>query len=125
MKKVIFLFTLNFLFLVSGFSQTVNGIPIKEINAEYIQIESSPGEIFNNNIRILIDFGQEKRGLSTKEEIIKDADGKKMTFNSMIDALNFMSANGYEFVQAYGVSISNKEIHHYYLMRKKKVQVNN
>ncbi|MEO6135166.1 MAG: hypothetical protein ABIP35_08440 [Ginsengibacter sp.] len=43
-----------------------------------------------------------------------------MKFNSMTDALNFMNANGYQFVQAYGVSISNKEIEHYYLMRKKK-----
>lgn len=120
MKKALSFLTILFFISASAFSQTVNNIPIKDINAEYIQIKGAPGEAFNNNIRILIDFGQATRALTSKEEIVRDVDGKKMKFNSMIDALNFMSANGYEFVQAYGVSISNKEIEHYYLMRKKK-----
>jgi hypothetical protein len=38
----------------------------------------------------------------------------------MIEALNFMNANGYEFLQAYGVSINNNETEHYYLLRRKK-----
>lgn len=120
MKKIVTFLAVTFFFSISAFCQTVNDIPIKDIDAEYIEIKGAPGEAFGRNIRVLIDFGQARRSLGSKEQIIRDVDGKKMKFNSMIDALNFMSANGYEFVQAYGVSISNKEIEHYYLMRKKK-----
>lgn len=107
--------------LISSFciSQTVNDVPLKDINAEYVQIKGVP-VLLKNKLRILIDFGQFSRSLSTKDQVIVDAEGRRMQFNSMIEALNFMSANGYEFVQAYGVSINNNEIEHYYLLRKKK-----
>ena len=120
MKKIFTFLIIIFSISISAFCQTVNNIPIKDIDAEYIEIQGAPGEAFGRNIRVLIDFGQTRKSPGSKDQLIRDVDGKKMKFNSMIDALNFMSANGYEFVQAYGVSISNKEIEHYYLMRKKK-----
>jgi len=36
----------------------------------------------------------------------------------MIDALNFMSKNEYEFVQAYALTVGNQNVYHY-LMKKK------
>lgn len=121
MRKIFTFLIIAFSISHSTFCQTVNDVPIRDIDAEYIEIKGAPGEAFGRNIRVLIDFGQARRRISLKDQIIRDVDGKKMNFNSMIDALNFMSSNGYEFVQAYGVSISNKEIEHYYLMRKKKL----
>lgn len=121
MKTHFLFFILTIFISLSSFCQTVNDIPIRDIDAEYIEIKGAPGEVFGRNIRVLIDFGQARRRISVKDQIIRDVDGKKMNFNSMIDALNFMSSNGYEFVQAYGVSISNKEIEHYYLLRKRKL----
>ena len=120
MKKTILLFLLIGFLEKQGISQTVNGIPIKDVGADYIQIKGSPGPLFSNKIQVLIDFGQANKALSTKEEVILDSTGKRLQFNSMIDALNFMDANNYEFVQAYGVSISNKDIEHYFIMKKKK-----
>ena len=119
MKKTLLILLISLLISSFGFSQTVNGVPLKDINAEYVQIMGAP-VLLKNKLRILIDFGQFSRSLSTKDQVIVDSEGKRMQFNSMIEALNFMSANGYEFVQAYGVSISNNEIEHYYLLRKKK-----
>jgi hypothetical protein len=110
---------ITFLLTYNGFSQTVNGVPIKDIDAEYVQIMGTP-VLLKNKLRILIDFGQYSKSLSTKEQVIIDSDGKRMQFNSMIEALNFMNANGYEFLQAYGVSINNNETEHYYLLRRKK-----
>ena len=39
----------------------------------------------------------------------------------MIDALNFMSKNGYDFVTAYAFAIGNQNVYHY-LMRKKNTE---
>jgi hypothetical protein len=38
----------------------------------------------------------------------------------MIDALNFMTKNGYEFVQAYALVLSNQNVYHYLLRKKRK-----
>ncbi len=55
---------------------------------------------------------------STKDTQIRDKDGKLTTFNSMIDALNFMSKTGYDFVSAYTITISNQNVYHYLLQKK-------
>ena len=119
MKKNLLILFITILISHTGFSQMVNGVPIKDINAEYIQIMGSP-VLLKKKLHILIDFGQFYNTISNKEQVILDSTGRSMQFNSMIEALNFMSANGYEFVQAYGVSINNNEIEHYYLLKKKK-----
>ena len=99
-----------------GFGQTVNGIPMNEIDVEYVQIVGT-GKIFSNKVTIEIDFGQENKVFNNKDTQIIDKNVKLVAFNSMIDALNFMSANGYEFVTAYAVTISNQNVYHY-LLRK-------
>ena len=40
---------------------------------------------------------------------------KQLIFNSMMDALNFMSKNGFEFVDAYAITSSNQNVYHYLL----------
>jgi len=50
---------------------------------------------------------------------IKDERGIAVKFNSMIDALNFMSANGYEFQFAY-TSKENDDDALYYILKRKK-----
>ena len=116
------LLTASAIFLLATFaqSQTVNDIPLKDINVEYVQIVGT-SRLLSNKVTVEIDFGQlDKLFSSDKDTRIKDANGKNMIFNSMIDALNFMTKNGYEFVQAYAVAVSNQNVYHY-LLRKKKV----
>ena len=116
------LLTVSAIFLLATFaqSQTVNDIPLKDINVEYVQIVGT-SRLLSNKVTVEIDFGQlDKLFSSDKDTRIKDANGKNMIFNSMIDALNFMTKNGYEFVQAYAVAVSNQNVYHY-LLRKKKV----
>ena len=69
----------------------------------------------------MIDFGQSTKlfGNNKKQFSILDKENKKVVFNSMIDALNFISKNGYEFVTAYTVTLGNQNVYHY-LMNKKK-----
>jgi len=120
MKKIILSFFALFL-SITAFSQTVNEIPIKEIDVEYVQIVGT-SKLLSTKLTIEIDFGQRTKFFSSgKETIVKDESGEKMIFNSMIDALNFMSKNGFEFVNAYAITIGNQNVYHYLLRNTKKL----
>lgn len=111
---IIVLFT-----MINAQSQTVNDVPLKNIDVEYVEIVGT-ARVLSTKLTVQIDFGQENKLFSSdKDTRIKDVDGRNMIFNSMIDALNFMTKNGYEFVQAYAVLVSNQNVYHY-LLRKKK-----
>jgi len=118
MKKIILSFFALFL-SITAFSQTVNEIPIKEIDVEYVQIVGT-SKLLSTKLTIEIDFGQRTKFFSSgKETIVKDESGEKMIFNSMIDALNFMTKNGFEFVNAYAITIGNQNVYHYLLRNTK------
>lgn len=119
MKKIIFLICISLFYFCNVHSQTVNDIPIKDIDVEYIQIVGT-SKLLSSKLTIEIDFGQENKLFSSDNDTrIKDTNGKRMVFNSMIDALNFMSSNGYAFVQAYAFAVGSQNVYHY-LMKKKK-----
>ncbi len=119
MKKIIVLTLCLTVFGLSNvLSQTVNDIPIKDIDVDYIQIVGT-SKVMSNKVTIEIDFGQENKYWSAKDTQVKDENGKLVVFNSMIDALNFLSKNGYEFVDAYIITISNQNVYHYMLKKKK------
>ena len=54
-------------------------------------------------VKIIIDFGQE-REKSRGQQVLVNEGGEVIQFNSKIDALNYMSTLGWEFVQAYTVA---------------------
>jgi hypothetical protein len=120
MKQLI---SITFLLTVFGlsnvFSQTVNDVPIKDIDVEYVQIVGT-SKALSNKLTIQIDFGQRTKYFSSgNENRVKDEEGKPLKFNSMIDALNFMAENGYEFVNAYAITISNQNVYHFILRKEK------
>lgn len=101
----------------SANAQTVNGVPLKDLDAQYIQIIGEP-KMLSDKINLVVDYGQERKRLYSKPMMLLDAANKEMEFNSMIDALNFMNRNGYELVESFGV---NKEYPYpQHLMRKRK-----
>ncbi len=119
MKKLLATILIVTVSIISANAQTVNDIPIKDIDVEYVQIVGT-AKLLSNKLTINIDFGQENKLFSSDRDTrIKDVNGKNMVFNSMIDALNFMTRNGYEFVQAYTVVVANQNVYTYLLRRKK------
>ena len=118
MKKIILLS----LIVVSAFTlnaQTVNDTPVKDLDVDYVQIVGT-SKFLSTKLTIQIDFGQKTKFFSSyKETIVKDEEGKALDFNSMIDALNFMSKNGFEFVNAYAISAGDQRVYHYLLRNKK------
>jgi hypothetical protein len=55
---------------------------------------------------------------SNKEVTVRGEDGKQIIFSSMIKALNFVTKKGFEFVQAYAITLDNRNVYQY-LLRKK------
>ena len=102
--------------LSNSFSQTVNGVPLKDVDVEYVQIIGHQ-KFMSTKVIIDIDFGQRNSIWTGKDTQLRDENGKKLVLNSMIDALNFMTANGYEFIQANFFSVSNQNAYHYLLKK--------
>ena len=64
---------------------------------------------------VTIDYGQEvKLGNDTR---LVDSDGKPITFNSMVDAMNYMGTMGWKFETAYVVTTANQNIYHWLLSK--------
>lgn len=59
---------------------------------------------------VLIDFGQQASTFSYNK--LQNAQGQKYVFNSMIEALNFMVRQDWEFVQAYSSGEDNNYTHY-------------
>jgi hypothetical protein len=106
-----------FKFVAFTQSATVNNVPIDSIKTEYVQIVGT-SKLFSTKINVELDFGKLNSLWKASDTFIKDKDGKLLTLNSMIDALNFMVSNGYEFVQAYAFSVNGGQNVYHYLMRK-------
>jgi hypothetical protein len=62
------------------------------------------GRMLSTKVDITVDFGQETKIFSFQDTRLKDEQGKVIKFNSVIDALNYMAQQGWEFVNAYPLS---------------------
>ena len=115
------LFTLTFLFSLSSFSQYLNGAPIEELDAEYIEIVGTQKLLKLQQVTIRVMFGQ----VSTAKDIplsvlyTDETQKKRYPLNGMMGALNFFAKYGYEYVDAYTVSYQSQNVYHY-LLRKRK-----
>jgi hypothetical protein len=99
-----------------SFSQMVNNVPLKDIDAEYVEFSVGGRGFMQAALYIYLDYGQKviKR---PESQIIKDSDGNDLKFNSDIDCLNFMVKNGYELVSK-NEKVSSGNSYSSYLMRK-------
>lgn len=121
MKKLILMTAICLTTLVTK-AQTVNDIPIKDLDVEFVQIVGT-GKMFSTKVTVQIDFGQRTKFFSSKEEtFIKDENSERIIFHSMIDALNFMSKQGYQFVTAYAITIGNQNVYHYLLRKENEIE---
>lgn len=118
MKKVFLLLAISVLTLSAAAQDvTINEVPLKSITVDYLQIVGT-SKSFSNKVTISIDYGQHTKLISAKGTSVKDEAGKVVAFNSMIDALNFLSKHGYEFVNSNLISVGGQNVYHYLLKRK-------
>lgn len=80
------------------------------------------GKMFSNKVDITIDYGQDSTFFEDTK--IRDKNGKVINFNSVMDALNYMSSIGWKFIDAYAITVSGQNVYHY-LMESKESNDNN
>lgn len=123
MSRAIILFVFFFSLIYSAVdAQTVNGVPIESIGAEYLQI--TPHHKFLIPIVELdVDYGQKRNSLYSKDYLLDDK-GKIMEFQSKMHALNYFADLGYEFVETIVDVTSDGSITRF-LFRKAKMSESN
>ena len=96
MKKLLMILVCGF-----AFSQSIDNIKISDLTCEFLEIVGKQSHKSTKNPDIVISYGQENLFKLIKKQVIEDKDGNKLKFVSMPDALNFMSENGFEYVDSY------------------------
>lgn len=95
------------------------GASTKYIYCELVGTNANTGKaltgvsIGKDKVTIEIDFGQISSSWS--DQRLRGEDGKPMKFNSMVDAMNWMSGQGWEFVQGYVITVGNQNVMHWLL----------
>ncbi|MGC6421279.1 MAG: hypothetical protein ACON47_01585 [Flavobacteriaceae bacterium] len=93
MKKIVALLTLMGMYGLHA--QFVGEQDIRDIQSPYIEV-SVTDRLLSDKVNVDIDFGQETKYFTFKNEVsIKDGN-KRVKFNSKISVLNFFLKFGYE-----------------------------
>ncbi len=98
-------------------AQTVNGVRLSEIRAEYIEI-SEFRRYLGEKTFIYLEYGQ-KIEFARANAVIKDDDGKDLEFNSLIDCVNKLRNYGYELFETYVLKYNEGNPVKYYILKKK------
>jgi len=84
-------------------SSVENYAPIKYVYCELVGIDNRKLFSFKQNLNVLVDYGDSENEFESGY-IVDEKNGKAKTFSSMVQAMNYMGQNGWEFVQAYTIS---------------------
>ena len=118
MKKLITLLVFAFTIAPITYSQSIGSVSFDDLDADYIRIVGQQKLLKMFEITIYIDYGQVGNLKEAKEAKVLDRNGKKMTFNGMMAAVNYLSVYGYELLFAYPLATSNGNVYHYIMKRK-------
>ena len=80
------------------------------------------GKFLSNEVDIRIDYGQDSSFF--EDTRIRDKNGKTIFFNSVMDALNYMESIGWEYVNAYAVTVGTQNVYHYLLKARSDITEN-
>ena len=124
MRKIIVFSVIYFLIMTSIKAQViVEGININKLEKVKICQVVAQGKLFSKKVTITIDYGQEIKWSSNKGSQIRDENGEMRKFNTVIEAINYMENNGWEYINVAVTTIwtgksGNIEVYNYYFRRK-------
>lgn len=77
------------------------------------------GKVLSSKVKIQIDFGQKTSYFGKYKTFMVDESGKKIEFNSMVDAMNYLAKFRWKFEQAYVVTneSTNQNVYHWLLSK--------
>lgn len=105
MKKLLFISML--LFSICSFAQN------EDTHRVYCELLGT-AKFMSTKVTVSVDFGQDEQGWNAK---LVDENGKSMSFNSMVDAMNFMGKLGWKFEQAYTIGSGGNFVYHWLLSK--------
>lgn len=118
MKRKTFEIGLVFAFILIGIWVMAQGGKQSDENQKYVYcLVSGNQRPFSTKVSVSVDYGEEK-GMWYDPRIRDVETGKVQKFNSMVDAINYMEDQGWDFVDAYAVTVSSQNTYHW-LLRKK------
>jgi hypothetical protein len=102
----------------NSFAQTVDGQPLDSIDSKYILIMGQ-SNLIGTKVVVTLDFGQSAkwRDRYKGNNLLLDENGERVIFNTMIDALNFFDTYGFDFVNAYSITVGGSNVYHYLMCR--------
>lgn len=105
----------KYLFLILMFISI--GARAQEKNRIYCELVGTE-KLLSSKVIVTVDFGQETSFWTrSSKQYLVDKKGKAISFNSMVDAMNYMGRLGWKFEQAYVVTVSNQNVHHWLLSK--------
>ncbi|MFN4911398.1 MAG: hypothetical protein ACK5G8_09185 [Flavobacteriales bacterium] len=116
MKKMFILMALGLMSFGARAQVVVDGTNINDLDIKYVELVGQ-AKFLSLKIKVFVDYGQD---FSWKPQVIKNTAGKNAAFNSMIEALNFMEANGWEYVNNYLINNNGDLIYKFLLHKKEK-----
>lgn len=107
MRKLNIIFVTIFFLSYSNtsYSQTINGIKLVDLQAQYLSVFVED-PLFSNKFTIIIDYGQD-RSQQTKTRRIYDTNNNEIKFNSVADILNFLHTNSYKLFSKNSIVFDN------------------
>jgi hypothetical protein len=75
------------------------------------------GKMFSTKVSVTVDFGQSRKLISTSTNLILDDQDKPRKFNSVMDALNYMGLRGWTLVNAFPMTIGDRNVYHYVMKK--------
>ena len=92
-------------------AQTVNGNLLEDIPAKYVEIVATSKVFKPFQVTIYLDYGQIGKMKETKKGWIIGDDGKAMSFNGVMGALNYLYKRGFKYISKYAVSTGNGSVY--------------
>ncbi len=111
MKKVLFLLSFVFAAILCN-GQAVMPKTIEQ----YCSLNVMP-RLLSNKVNIDVDYGNPRKLFSFKDNRVKDEDGKAKKFNTAVEALNYMSSQGWKLVNAIAITESGNAVYRYIMKR--------
>lgn len=90
----------------------------QEKHRVYCEIMGTQKGLFSRKVTVTIDFGQKVSfWKAASDSKIVDENGNDIVFNSMVDAMNFLGHCGWNFQQAYVVTVGESNVYHWLLYK--------
>jgi hypothetical protein len=112
MKKIII--TLALLNCISAsYAQQAN---LNKFIEQYCSLNIMP-RLLSNKVNIDVDYGNPRKLFSFKDNRVKDDNGKAKKFNTAVEALNYMSSQGWKLINAMAVTEGGGTVYRYIMKR--------